>query len=154
MPLSGILPSMDDPRAAADARLEQALAAAGADDPRPAWRERLKALRQADADAFARAVDYFDHTLVSAIAGGAEPLAQWVAYGRFLAELGGRGRAMAVDGSGRAHPYDDAGPPTGALVLFLPEDTRRPALTLLAPAAPTAAQQATVDLLVRGRREP
>jgi len=145
---------MDDPRAAADARLEEAIAAAAAADPRPACRERLKALRQGDAAAFARALEYFDTTLVGRVAGGAEPLAQWVAYGRFLGELDCRGRTLVVDGSGRARPYEDAGPPPGSLVLFLPDEPQRPALPLLEPAAPTAAQKATLDLLVRGRREP
>jgi hypothetical protein len=145
---------MDDPRAAADARLEEAIAAAGVADPRPACRERLKALRQSDSTAFDRALEYFDRTLVSAIADGAEPLAQWVAYGRFLGELGGRGRTVAVDGSGRARAYEESAPPAGALVLFIPDETHKPAVPLLVPAAPTPAQRATIDLLVRGRREP
>ena len=164
---------MDDPRARADARLEETLAAADVEDPRPACRDRLKALRAADPAAFARAVEYFE-TLVQAVAGGAEPLGQWITYARLLAEAGGPGRTVIVDRSGRARPYAGPAAPAAAeaaradggaggearnggeagLVLFLPEDGRRGVLPLLAPRAPSAAQTAALDLLVRGRREP
>ncbi len=151
---------MDDIRARADARLEQALAAAGVEDPRPACRDRLKALRAENPAAFARAVDYYEHRLLAAIAGGAEPLSQWVDYARVLAEAAGDGRVVMVDATGRARPYDGAvapgagdTPAASALVLFLPQDARRGALPLLLPAAPTAAQQASLDLLVGRRRE-
>ncbi len=184
---------MDDIRARADARLEQALADAGVADPRPACRDRLKALRAASSTAFARAVDHFEHTLVPAVAGGAEPLGQWIEYARILAEAAGPGRTVMVDARGRARPYRgptapaaapepepaaadlfDAPPPPPApavpaapspaaeatgggppeLVLFLPNDTRRDVLPLQQPRRPSPAQQATLDLLVHGRREP
>ena len=155
---------MEDLRARADARLEEALAAAAVEDPRAACRDRLKALRAADPAAFARAVDYFENTLVAAVAGGAEPLGQWLEYARVLAEAGGAGRTVMVDRRGRARPYDgptalpaagaSADPAGAALVLFLPTDTRRGALPLLLPRAPSAAQNASLDLLVRRRREP
>ncbi len=187
---------MDDIRARADARLEEALAAAAMADPRPACRDRLKALKAANSTAFARAVDYFEHTLVPAVAGGAEPLGQWLEYARVLAEASGPGRTVIVDRGGRARPYRPptapkaaaaAEPPEGdlfapgveappeaspdrdaattppdapigaadgGLVLFLPQDTRRGVLPLLLPQAASWAQQASLDLLVRGRREP
>jgi hypothetical protein len=144
---------MDDPRTTADARLDQALAGADIRDPRPGCRDRLRALRAVDADAFSQALAYFETTLVPAIAGGAEPLSEWVDYGRFLAERGGggSGRVLALDASGRARPYEP--PPAGELVLFVPGDTRRPVTPLLEPQTLSAPQQATLDLLVRGRRE-
>lgn len=189
---------MEDIRARADARLEEALAAAGMADPRPACRDRLKALKAASSTAFARAVDHFEHTLVPAVAGGAEPLAQWLEYARVLAEASGPGRTVIVDSGGRARPYHGPTPPkaaapadaseadlfepgsdagsesslggavpaagapeappgaslAGGLVLFLSQDTRRGVLPLLVPQAPSPAQTASLDLLVRGRREP
>jgi hypothetical protein len=143
---------MEDTRKRADERLDQALAAAGLEDPRPAYRDRLKALRAEDPPAFARALEYFEATLVPSVAGGAEPLAEWVAYGRLLAEQGGPGRLVSVDAGGRASPYQP--PPAGDLLLFLPDDGRRFVVPLLVPRTPSQPQQATVDLLVRGRREP
>lgn len=148
---NGILPPMDDPRARADARLEEALAAAAMADPRGTCRDRLKALRAEDPSAFEQAVAYFDTQLVPAILEGGEPLAEWLAYGRFLAERGGPGRVVAVDAGGRARPYEP--PPAGNLVLFLPQEGRRGVIPLLSPASPSPAQTATYDLLVRGRRE-
>ncbi len=143
---------MDDSRKLADQRLDQALAEARLEDPRPEFRDRLKQLRVRDAAAFARALEHFETKLVPAIAQGAEPLGEWAAYGRILLEHEGPGRVLAVDASGRAQPYRP--PPRGDLLLFFPEDGRRPILPLLAPRAPSPAQRAAVDLLVRGRREP
>ncbi len=142
---------MDDPRALADLRLAEALAASGLEDPRVLYRDRLRQLRTSDPAAFSRALEYFEGTLVPAVAGGADPLAAWIGYGTFLAELPGRGRTIAVDSSGRARPYEP--PPDKALILFLPDDGRRPVEVLLGPSERSPAQQATVDLLVRGRRE-
>jgi hypothetical protein len=143
---------MDETRQRADQLLDQALAVAALQDPRPAYRDRLKALRAGAPDAFARALEYFERKLVPAVAEGAEPLGEWVAYGRILLEDEGPGRVVAVDATGRAGPYRP--PPQGELLLFFPEDGRRPILTLLTPREPSPAQRATEDLLVRGRREP
>lgn len=142
---------MDDERALADARLDQALAAADTLDPRPVYRDRLRALRT-DAETFSRALEYFETTLVPAVASGAEPLSAWVDYGRFLAERGGPGRVVAVDASGRARPYE-APPAAADLVLFIAADSRRGVTPLLEPRSPSAPQQAAMNLLVRGRRE-
>ncbi len=142
---------MDDPRTLAEHRLADALAASAMADPRALYRDRLRQLRATDPAAFARALDYFENTLVPAVASDGEPLTAWLAYGTFLAELPGRGRTMAVSQDGRARPYQP--PPAGSLILFLPDDGRRRPEVLLSPAAPSAAQQATVDLLVHGRRE-
>jgi len=143
---------MDEPRARADARLEEALAGAGVEDPRIACRDRLKILRTEQPAAFAQALAYFESSLVPAIADGGEPpLDAWIGYGRFIAERGGPGRTLAVDGAGRAAGYEP--PAAGRLVIFVPEDGRRGVTPLLVPAAPSPAQKATFDLLVRRRRE-
>src|SRR5512142_1694232 len=123
---------MDDPRTLAERRLAEALAASAMADPRAPYRDRLRQLRASDPAAFARALDHFENTLVPAVAGDAEPLAAWLAYGTFLAELPGRGRTIAVGREGRARPYQP--PPAGALILFLPDDGRRMPEVLLSPA--------------------
>jgi hypothetical protein len=142
---------MEDVRALADARLEEALRSRALEDPRAAFRGLLRELRTADPAGFTAALAYFEDTLTPAVAGGADALAGWVAYGRFLAERAGPGRLVTVDAGGRSRPYQP--PPGGELILFLPEEARRLAVPLLQPEAPSAAQTATLDLLVRGRRE-
>lgn len=142
---------MDDPRTIAERRLAEALAASAVEDPRVLYRDRLRQLRAEDPAAFARALDYFENTLVPAVAGDSDPLSAWLAYGTFLAELPGRGRTLAVDAGGRARPYQP--PPDASLILFLPEDGRRNVEVLFGPRQRSPAQQATVDLLVSGRRE-
>jgi hypothetical protein len=136
-----------DDRAAADARLDQALRTTGAADPRAPLRETLRALRLEDAAAFEEALRRFDEVLVPRVAAGeVDPLTEWVEYGRFLAELRGPGSVTAVAPDGRAQSW---APPyrAGSLVLHLPQDNRRRALVLAAPAEPSPAQQATVELL-------
>lgn len=152
---------MDDTlRARADARLEAALAEQDAYDTRDLFRAQLRRLKTSDAAAFARGVRYFEETLVPRLAGDAEPLAEWMEYGRFLAELGGRGRTVAVDASGRSRAFSaasagngDSAGPSRDLVLFLPDDTRGPALPLARPRELSAPQRAAWRLLVEGRRE-
>lgn len=139
----------DDLTARADARLEEALARTGARDPREYYRERLKELKQSDADGYAASVAYYRDTLLPRVASGeAEPLAAWTEYGRHLAEATAAGRTLSVDPTGRAHPY--AYPALGDhLVLHLPEKGR--ALLVGLPAELSAAQRATYDVLVAGK---
>ena len=144
----------DDLRARADARLEAALAAAPWRDPRPYLRRLLKHLKERDLAAFERALAYFDSTLVPAVAGEADPLAEWLEYGRVLCSLAGAGRIVAIDGSGRAAEAEaeaegDALP--GGLLLYLPDDPEAPAAVLRCPRDATPAQEASVELLVLGR---
>ncbi|MBX6362604.1 MAG: hypothetical protein IRZ00_01940 [Gemmatimonadetes bacterium] len=142
----------DSLRARADARLDQALAARRLTDPRDLFRDRLRRLRADDPAAFGRAIDYFEHTLLPRVAADAEPITEWIEYGRFLAELTGPGRVLAVDPSGRARAYE---PPPGAdlLVLFFPDVQTDPVLPLARPRELSAAQQATWELLLPGHRE-
>lgn len=140
----------DDPQARADARLEAALAAHGARDPRAYYRDRLRALKDQDRDAYDRAVTHYRDTLIPSIAGGADPLAAWTEYGRLLAELAGPGRTVALDATGRASEYR-APADASHLVLHIPEAPRAPTLLVALPAAMTDAQRAAYDWLVQGR---
>ncbi|MEJ2184932.1 MAG: hypothetical protein P8Z36_03245 [Gemmatimonadota bacterium] len=143
--------STEEQKRQADARLQAALDKTGQADPRDLYRTRLRQLRSRDAAAFERALTYYENELVPRVAADGDPVAEWLAYGKMLAELGGPGRVVAVDGSGRARPgTDDA---TAELLLFLPEHTSDPAMVLQSPADPTPAQSATIQLLVERRRE-
>ena len=141
----------DDLRARADARLESALADSPFRDPRPDLRPMLKHLREHDAPAFDRALAHFETTLIPAVAGEADPLEEWLAYGRVLATLAGGGEILAIDGSGRAGPVGEATPAPDAMLLHLPASPDTPALVLRCPRDATPAQEASVDLLVLGR---
>jgi len=135
-----------DIRNLADNRLDQATAAAAFADPRPPLRERLRDLKDANPGAFERARTHYEQTVLPALAGEGDPLQVWVDYARFLGELASPGRLVGADGTGMASAYQL--PATGQLILFVPEDSAAPVLIALAPAAPTPAQQATIDLLV------
>jgi hypothetical protein len=139
----------DDLRARADARFEQALAQTGARDPRGFFRDQLRDLKANDAEAFRRALRYFDETLIPAVAAdGSDPVAEWLEYGRLLASLTTPGRAVQIDPGGRAREY--ARPvPADALVLHLPDNAARPALVLGLPPRLTPHQRASYDLLVK-----
>jgi len=133
-------------RGRADARLDQAAAAATLADPRPPLRGRLRDLKDSHPDGFEQARTHYEQEVLAALAESAEPLRVWVDYARFLSELTGPGRLVGVDATGLAFPYETPG--SGLLILFLPEDRASPVLVALAPAEPSPAQGATVDLLV------
>jgi len=141
----------DDPTAEADRRLEEALAREGARDPREFYRERLRELKQTNPDGYAGAVAYYRDTLIPGVASGeAEPLEAWTEYGRHLAESLTPGRTVAVDGTGRSHPYQ-APAPRDQLVLHIPDGKGGRALLVGLPAELTPAQRATYDVLVSGK---
>ena len=140
----------EDLRARADARLEAALNGSGIRDPRPHLRRMLKHLKDRNPPAFERALSHYESVLVPGVAGEDDPLGRWLEYGRLLAELSGEGAMMAIDGTGRARPADDA-PPPDSLILYLPESAETPAAVLRCPAETTAAQDASIQLLVLGR---
>jgi hypothetical protein len=82
-------------RARADERLTEALAAAGARDPREHYRGQLRELKARSPDAFQRALAYFEDRLLPAVAReDSDPLAEWLEYGRVLATLATPGRTM------------------------------------------------------------
>jgi hypothetical protein len=150
----------EDLRSRAERRLAAALEAAGAADPRPALRERLRALRERAPDAFDRARAYYEDKVLPALAGGSEApatsggengaLASWVAYGRFVGELDGPGRILFIDERGRAREPAEATTPD-RLVVHLPDDSGVAAFAVLVPVEPSPAQRAALALLVEGR---
>ena len=142
---------MTDPKARADARLETALQRPDRQDPRPLYRPALKYLRARKPDAFAEALRHFEDELIPAVAGEADPLAEWLAYGRRLALALGDGRLLEIDSTGRARPVAEVEAARG-LVLHVPDDDAAPALALSYPTASSPAQQATFELLVEGRQ--
>lgn len=143
----------DDVTAEADRRLEEALSAEGARDPRAFYRQRLRELKQANPDGYAKAVSFYKDTLLPRVASGdSDPLAVWTEYGRRLAEALAKGRTVAVDPSGRAHPYATP-PPRDHLILHLPEGKGGRAILVGLPADISAAQRATYDVLVSGKQK-
>jgi hypothetical protein len=140
----------EDLQGEADRKLEAALAATGARDPREFYRERLRELKQADRGAYEEAVGYYRDTLVPSVAGGADPLPAWTEYGRKLAALGTPGRTVMVDATGVAAPYQTPAP-QDRLILHLPDGTRGRAVVVGIPTELSRAQRATYDLLVAGK---
>ncbi len=139
---------MADSAEIAAQRTEVGLRRAGLEDPRPALRSLLRQLRARDQKAFEQATRKYAENLVPAIAAeDSDPVAEWLAYGRWLAGLLAPGHAVVIDGSGRARA-DPVEVSRGGLFLHLPDDQGEPALLLLAPTDPTAAQRETVRLLV------
>jgi hypothetical protein len=140
----------DERRHRADVRLAEALARNGQADTRPVYRQRLRQLRESHPAAFERALHHYDDVVLPNLAGDADPIDTWIAYGAWLADLTAVGRLMSIQVGGRAVPFSSPYAP-GQLVLHLPEDGQLPALALMFPAAPSSAQQAAYDLLVAGR---
>ena len=142
----------DDLPKKADARFEAALAATGARDPREYYRSRLRELRQSNPQGYADAVAYYQSTLVTSIAEqDADPLKAWQTFGLRIAQLTAAGRAVAVDPVGRSHPFEPPGR-TVDMILHLPDARNQRALLVGLPPEPTAAQMATFNWLVQGRR--
>jgi hypothetical protein len=142
---------MADPdlRARADARFERALQESGARDPRDFYRKRLVEMKAGAPDAFRRALAYFEERLIPAVADEAsDPVDEWTEYGRVLATLAERGRAIMIDAGGRSLDYARPAP-RDALVLHLPDQANRAAIVVALPAKMTLAQKANYDLLVR-----
>ncbi len=136
----------------ADARFLEALATAGARDPRDYYRDRLKDLKENNPEAYSTAVGHYKDTLIPSIAAGsAEPLAAWRDYGLRIAHLTAVGRTMEIDTGGNATPYSAPGDPA-AMVLHLPDEVRIKALLVALPPSPSPAQMATYDWLVVGKK--
>ncbi|MEJ2203223.1 MAG: hypothetical protein P8170_03860 [Gemmatimonadota bacterium] len=137
----------------ADRRLEAALEAEGARDPREFYRARLRELKSEDGKRYGQAVAYYRETLIPEVASGAvEPLAAWTEYGRRLAEFLASGRTVTIDATGRSHAYE-APPPRDHLILHLPDDERTRAILVGLPPNPTPPQRATYDVLVSGKQK-
>lgn len=138
-----------DAEAAASRRLEASLSTHGLRDFRQVYRKLLVELREGDESAYEEAVARYRRDLLPALCReGTDPLQTWIRYGMEIASAVTPGRAVAVDSTGRCGPVEGE-PPTGALVLHLPEDRRRSAVLLAEPADPSDPQQATLELLIR-----
>lgn len=139
--------------AAADRALEAALEASGARDPRDFYRERLRELKRVDPEAYETSVRYYGETLIPQVASGAsDALAAWTEYGRRLAAALAPGRAVTIDETGRARPFERLEP--NALVLHLPDQTGSRALLVGLPPELSDAQRAAYDVLVSGKQRP
>ncbi len=139
---------MEAMRQRADARVDEALERAALLDPRDFYRERLRLLKERDPAAFTEARRYYEDVLLPRVAAAdSDPVLEWFEYGRRLAELGGAGRVVIIDASGRSTDYT---PPLSLaqLLLHLPEDNGTPVLALNVPRNLSPAQQATYALLV------
>lgn len=136
----------------AESRLEASLADAPIRDPRELYRSRMRHLRERSPAAFETALRHYEETVVPRTAADADPIAEWLAYGRLLAELDGPGRFMEVDAVGRARPWREGDARVG-LILYLPDDRSGRPFTVCMPRDATAAQAATHALLVEGKRE-
>lgn len=140
-------------QAEADRRFEEALQASGGRDPRDYYRDRLRELRDVNAEAYQIAVRYYQETLIPAVASGdEEPLRAWRAYGLEIARLTAPGQTVAVDATGFSEPYEETSPDT-AMVLHLPDQKNGRALLVALPSTPSPAQLATYDWLVGGRKK-
>lgn len=134
---------MDD---TAKQRTEEAIGASGLVDFRDAYRERLKWLKDAQPQAFTRGLSHYNDILVKNITNGADPISEWIVYGKLLGELSGPGQTVVIDETGRSRPFNGS---LAGLILHLPEDTNIPALALAIPRQLSDAQRATLTLLVR-----
>ena len=143
----------EDAAKEADRRLEEALEERGARDPREFYRTRLRELKERSPDGYREAVAYYTDTLIPEVAeGSTDPLVAWTRYGRRLAEATEPGRTVAVDATGKAHPWSDP-PPLDHLILHLPDAHGARALLVGLPADLSAAQRATYDVLVAGKQK-
>ncbi len=141
----------DDLTARADERLQAALTETGARDPRDACRALLRELKGQDEAAYPRLVSRWRSGVIEPLGRGeGDPLSLWLEFGVELAATLHPGRPMVVDTQGTATPLEGS-PEWNTLVLHLPDDPRHRAIPVVLPPAPSAAQQATMDLLVEGR---
>lgn len=135
---------------AAGDRTDEALRRAGLADMRPAYRRLLVRLKQSDPAAFDEASRRYREELEPEIAAGdCDPIRAWLEYGEWLAGRLDAGRALAIDPSGRARPFDaSALADGGVMVVHMPDDDRAPATLLAMPAGPSESQQAAAELLI------
>ena len=139
---------MNDLRARATQRLEQALRDSGVADPRPRLRDMLRELRDRDAEAFKTATLHFEERLIPAVAGDSgDAIGEWLEFGRVLATLTAEGDTVLIDPTGLSSPYSRP-VPLDRLVLHLPKSQRSAAVPVALPAELSPAQQASYALLV------
>lgn len=132
----------------AEMRFQAALVERNTPDPRDRYRSWLRELKQSDAAAYRRAVQYYEDSLIPSVADdGSDPLDEWLEYGRLVLSMLVDGATMTIDETGLAAPYRRP-VSSGHLVLHLPVSSRQPVVAISEPPLPSPAQQATFDLLV------
>lgn len=132
---------------------EEALTSVGMADPRPLYRDLLRTLKATDGEGFVEASERFQSAVLPAIGDGADPVSEWLGYGRWLATRSRAGRFVSVDATGRATDAPDAHRPADVL-LHIPDQAKQPVYLLASPSQPSRAQQATLELLVRPAAAP
>jgi hypothetical protein len=138
-------------QAVADKKLEEAVAATGARDPRPLCREALREIRRRSEEEYTEAVgDYQDAVIRGIAEDNVDPVGAWIEFGMRLAERTAPGRTVVIDADGRAREYTP--PPSWTeLILHLPQGRGERAIPVVLPPDPTLAQRATVELLAHGK---
>ncbi|MDX1577254.1 MAG: hypothetical protein R3266_02170, partial [Gemmatimonadota bacterium] len=133
------------PRRVSDA-YRRALEEHGLQDVQPSYRKLLLELKSRDAAAYEQAVVRYREDVEGGADEGADPLPDWIAYGRWLAERIEPGSLREIESNGRAR---DAGEPArlGPLLIHLPDDEKRRGFLVAMPAEPSEAQQEAVSLL-------
>jgi hypothetical protein len=135
----------------ADTRFQSSLAERGARDPREFYRGLLRELKEADPEAYATMVEAWRTEVIEPIAGDeGDPLELWIRFGIRLAATLHPGQTVAVAEDGRRVPHSPPGD-AGHLLLHFPDRARTRAIPLGIPVEPSAAQRATLDLLVNGK---
>jgi hypothetical protein len=147
----GHCPAMDATlKSRGEARLEAALETSDTRDPRGVCRERLRWLKDNQRSAFERALEHYEQVLVpNAARDQIDPIGEWEAYARLLGELSGVGRTVDIDETGHAGV---PGTRLRGLTLHIPDDSATPVLVVRMPNELSAAQRATIDLLVDRRQ--
>lgn len=148
----------DETKEAIERRTEEAFARSVWQDPRAEYRAMLRRLREQDATAFEGAVREYETIVVARLADrSVDPVEAWLSYGERLAGWVGGGRTVRIDAVGRAidtePPATDSADraPEPAVLLHLPAVESAPAIVVACPREPSAAQRATLALLVDGR---
>lgn len=118
----------------------------GLEDVQPLYRQLLRRLRPLDPDAYDEAVGRYHEEVESAVEDSDDPVEVWVRYGVWLAPHLAPGSLMTIAENGRADPAPDP-PPLGAMLIYLPDDTRTRGFVLAMPSEATPAQRETAALL-------
>lgn len=138
-------------QSAADAHFARQLGETGSRDPREFYRQLLRELKDADAEAYEEMVNRYRSGVAEPIEKGADnPLALWLSFGIEVANRLHPGRTMVIGEDGRGRSFEPP-PDHRQLLLHLPDDARTRAIPVGIPPEPTPAQSATLDLLVQGR---
>lgn len=138
-------------RDVAERRSADAFARSGWADPRADYRAMLRRLREQSATLFSSAVADYEDAVVGRLSDAeADPVAAWLAYGVRLAGWAAGGRTVRIDAEGRRSDTT-GGFDTPSLLLQLPAEESGRAMVVAAPREPSAAQAATIALLVDGR---